>query len=81
MNGLRRCLIRRLLPENVKSKSKIFSNFGNQVAIVFKIGLMKGSTINIEQKLDKYKLINSITINDYLIFGPDRLKEIKEYYN
>ena len=80
MNGLRPFHIRRLLPENVKSPSKIFANLGKQVAIGFKIGLMRGSIMVIEKSRSKYKLVNRIIIPDYLPFGPDRLKEIKEYY-
>lgn len=63
-----------------QSPSKLFANFCEQLVVGFKVGIMKGSLMYITYARSKYKLINKIDIPHYLPFGPDRLKEIEEWY-
>lgn len=73
--------ILKLLLVFVMSPSKLTANLGKQMVLGYKVGLMKGAIMNIERKRSKYTLINRIIISDYLPFGPDRLQEIKKWYD
>ena len=79
---LRSSLVR-LTGEEVRlSPSQAFKyGIGIELCYGFQIGLMRRSINVIERKRSKYKLIHIIEAKSYIPFGPNRLKEIDEYYD
>lgn len=73
----------RVMGEEIRlSPSQAFKyGIGINLYYGFRIGMMRGSIMVIERKRSKYRLINRITVSGYVPFGPDRLIQIKEYYD